>query len=155
MIIDLVKERIQQADCVNGFLFDGFPRTIPQAQALVDASINIDVVLEIDVADNEIVSRLSGRRVHERSGRVYHVVHNPPKKEGVDDVTGEALIQRVDDSEETVRNRLNVYHEQTEPLVAFYEEQLESGINLAPRVTRVDGVGALDEVQERIVAALG
>ena len=155
LIIDLVKERIQQADCVNGFLFDGFPRTIPQAQALVDASINIDVVLEIDVADNEIVSRLSGRRVHERSGRVYHVVHNPPKKEGVDDVTGEALIQRVDDSEETVRNRLNVYHEQTEPLVAFYEEQLESGINLAPRVTRVDGVGALDEVQERIVAALG
>lgn len=155
LIIDLVKERIQQADCVNGFLFDGFPRTIPQAQALVDASINIDVVLEIDVADNEIVSRLSGRRVHERSGRVYHVVHNPPKKEGVDDVTGEALIQRVDDSEETVRNRLNVYHEQTEPLVAFYEAQLESGINLAPRVTRVDGVGALDEVQERIVAALG
>ncbi len=154
LIIDLVKERIQQADCVNGFLFDGFPRTIPQAQALVDAEIDIDVVLEIDVADNEIVSRLSGRRVHEGSGRVYHIAHNPPKKEGVDDVTGEALIQRVDDSEETVRNRLNVYHEQTEPLVAFYEAQLKGAESLSPRVTRVDGVGALGDVQGRIVAAL-
>ncbi|OUS11796.1 adenylate kinase [Gammaproteobacteria bacterium 53_120_T64] len=154
LIIDLVKERIQQADCVNGFLFDGFPRTIPQAQALVDASIAIDVVLEISVADNEIVSRLSGRRVHEGSGRVYHVAHNPPKKEGSDDVTGEALIQRVDDSEDTVRNRLKVYHEQTEPLVAFYEALLQAGDKPAPRNTRVDGVGALDDVQSRITAAL-
>ena len=154
LIIDLVKERIQQADCVNGFLFDGFPRTIPQAQALVDASIAIDVVLEIHVADNEIVSRLSGRRVHEGSGRVYHVEHNPPKTEGLDDLTGETLIQRVDDSEETVRNRLNIYHEQTEPLVAFYEALLEEGANSAPRNTRVDGVGALDDVQGRITAAL-
>lgn len=154
LIIDLVKERILQADCVNGFLFDGFPRTIPQAQALVDAEIAIDVVLEIDVADNEIVSRLSGRRVHEGSGRVYHVAHNPPKTEGVDDVTGEALIQRVDDSEETVRNRLEIYHEQTEPLVAFYEAQLEGDVKSAPRNVRVDGIGALDDVQRRITAAL-
>ncbi|OUS02703.1 adenylate kinase [Gammaproteobacteria bacterium 54_18_T64] len=154
LIIDLVKERIQQADCVNGFLFDGFPRTIPQAQALVDASIGIDVVLEIDVADNEIVSRLSGRRVHEGSGRVYHVAHNPPKSEGIDDVTGETLIQRVDDSEDTVRNRLKVYHEQTEPLVAFYENLLQAGDKPAPRNARVDGIGALDDVQDRITAAL-
>ncbi len=155
LIIDLVKERIQQADCVNGFLFDGFPRTIPQAQALVDAEIAIDVVLEIDVADNEIVSRLSGRRVHEGSGRVYHIVHNPPKMEGVDDVTGEALIQRTDDSEETVRNRLKIYHEQTEPLIAFYETLSDGGEKSAPRSARVDGVGALDDVQGRIIAALG
>lgn len=154
LIIDLVKERILEADCVNGFLFDGFPRTIPQAQALVDAEIAIDVVLEIDVADNEIVSRLSGRRVHEGSGRVYHIAHNPPKTEGVDDLTGEALIQRADDSEETVRNRLKVYHEQTEPLVAFYEAQLEGGAKSAPRNARVDGIGALDDVQARITAAL-
>jgi len=154
LIIDLVKERIQQADCVNGFLFDGFPRTIPQAQALVDADITIDSVLEIHVADDEIVSRLSGRRVHEGSGRIYHVAHNPPKKEGVDDLTGEALIQRVDDSEETVRNRLKIYHEQTEPLVAFYEVQLAQGAKSAPNNARVDGVGALDDVQGRITAAL-
>jgi len=154
LIIDLVKERILQADCVNGFLFDGFPRTIPQAQALVDAEIAIDVVLEIHVADNEIVSRLSGRRVHEGSGRVYHIQHNPPKAEGLDDLTGETLIQRVDDSEETVRNRLNIYHEQTEPLVAFYEALLKEGAKSAPRNTRVDGVGALDDVQGRITAAL-
>jgi len=155
LIIGLVKERIQEADCVNGFLFDGFPRTIPQAQALVDADIAIDAVLEIHVADNEIVSRLSGRRVHEGSGRVYHIAHNPPKAEGVDDLTGEALIQRVDDSEDTVRNRLKVYHEQTEPLVAFYDAPLEQGANSAPRNARVDGVGPLDTVQERITAALG
>jgi adenylate kinase len=155
LIIGLVKERIQEADCVNGFLFDGFPRTIPQAQALVNAEIDIDVVLEIDVADDEIVSRLSGRRVHEGSGRVYHIAHNPPKVEGIDDVTGETLIQRVDDSEETVRNRLNIYHEQTEPLVAFYNAQLEDSASSAPRVVRVDGVGALDDVQGRIIAALG
>ena len=154
LIIDLVKDRIQQADCVNGFLFDGFPRTIPQAQALVDAEISIDAVLEIHVADNEIVSRLSGRRVHESSNRVYHVEHNPPKSAGLDDITGEALIQRVDDSEETVRNRLTIYHEQTEPLVAFYTALLETGAKSAPRNLRVDGVGALDDVQQRITAVL-
>ncbi len=154
LIIDLVKERIQQADCVNGFLFDGFPRTIPQAQALVDAEIVIDAVLEIHVADNEIVARLSGRRMHESSGRVYHVDHNPPKEEGLDDVTGEALIQRVDDSEETVRNRLKIYHEQTEPLVAFYGNLIDSEASSAPRNTRVNGIGALPDVQGRIAAAL-
>jgi adenylate kinases len=121
IIIGLVKERIQESDCKNGFLFDGFPRTIPQAEALVEAGIEIDRVVEIAVEDEEIVSRLSGRRVHEASGRVYHIDHNPPKNEGLDDETGEALIQRDDDKEDTIRNRLHVYHEQTEPLVSFYK----------------------------------
>ncbi|MFQ3222922.1 MAG: adenylate kinase, partial [Porticoccaceae bacterium] len=116
LIIALVKERIQQSDCDNGFLFDGFPRTIPQAEALVDAGIDIEFVIEISVADEEIVSRLSGRRVHEGSGRIYHVQYNPPVTEGIDDATGEPLMQRVDDQEATVRNRLNVYHQQTMPL---------------------------------------
>ena len=121
IIIALVKERIKEADCVNGFLFDGFPRTIPQAEALQEAGVTIDKVLEIAVADEEIVSRMSGRRVHEASGRTYHVVNNPPKQEGVDDVTGEPLVQREDDQEDTVRKRLSVYHEQTKPLVNFYK----------------------------------
>lgn len=154
LIIGLVKERIQQADCVNGFLFDGFPRTIPQAQALLDADIAIDVVLEIHVADDEIVSRLSGRRVHEASGRVYHVINNPPKTEGCDDVTGESLVQRVDDSEATVRNRLNIYHEQTEPLVEFYQLLTRNGAKSAPRISRIEGIGSLVEVQNRITEAL-
>lgn len=153
LIIALVKERIQESDCVNGFLFDGFPRTIPQAQALVDSNIPIDVVLEIFVADEEIVSRLSGRRVHEASGRVYHIVHNPPKVEGVDDITGETLVQRADDKEETVRKRLRVYHEQTEPLVEFYRSRAERG-QADTRYEQVDGVGELDVVQDRISAAL-
>ena len=126
LIIALVEDRIQQADCVNGFLLDGFPRTIPQAQALKDAGIPIDFVVEISVDDDQIVSRLSGRRVHEGSGRVYHVEHNPPQTAGKDDVTGDALIQREDDREETIRNRLEVYHNQTEPLVAFYNELADS-----------------------------
>lgn len=154
LIIALVKERIQQADCVNGFLFDGFPRTIPQAQALVDAEIAIDGVLEIHVADKEIVERLSGRRVHEASGRVYHIQHNQPKVEGIDDISGEALIQRVDDSEDTVRNRLNIYHQQTEPLVAFYQALINDGARQAPSISRVDGVGSLNDVQSRITDAL-
>jgi len=154
LIIALVKERIQQADCVNGFLFDGFPRTIPQAQALVDAEIAIDGVLEIHVADKEIVERLSGRRVHEASGRVYHIQHNQPKVEGIDDISGDALIQRVDDSEDTVRNRLNIYHQQTEPLVAFYQALINDGARQAPSISRVDGVGSLDDVQSRITDAL-
>lgn len=153
LIIDLVKERIREPDCVNGFLFDGFPRTIPQAQALVDAGIGIDYVIEVYVEDEEIVSRLSGRRVHEASGRVYHIDHNPPRQEGVDDVTGEPLVQRADDSAETVRNRLSVYHEQTEPLVAFYTD-LQSTSPSAPLYVRVDGVGELDAVQQRLMAAL-
>ena len=153
LIIALVEDRIQQADCVNGFLLDGFPRTIPQAQALKDAGIPIDFVVEISVDDDQIVSRLSGRRVHEGSGRVYHVEHNPPQVVDQDDVTGEPLIQREDDREATIRNRLEVYHSQTEPLVAFYTE-LASADNQAPAFKSVNGLGQLDVVQARIVTAL-
>ena len=150
LIIALVKERIQEPDCVNGFLFDGFPRTIPQAEALLAEGVAIDKVIEIHVADQEIIARLSGRRVHEDSGRVYHIAHNPPKQDGVDDVTGEALIQREDDQEATVRNRLEVYHDQTKPLVDFYQ-----GLSTSqPDNARIDGVGPLDEVQARLESAL-
>ncbi len=154
LIIALVKERIQDPDCVNGFLFDGFPRTIPQAQALIDSGIAIDKVVEIYVADDEIVARLGGRRVHEASGRIYHVEHNPPKQADVDDVTGEPLVHRGDDKEETVRNRLDVYHEQTEPLVAFYRDLKDRQPEKAPDYRRVDGVGELSDVQARLQAAL-
>jgi adenylate kinase len=153
IIIGLVKERIQEPDCANGFLFDGFPRTIPQAQALIDAGIAIDKVVEIAVEDEEIVARLSGRRVHEASGRVYHIEHNPPKSEGFDDVTGEPLIQREDDREETVRNRLDVYHQQTEPLVKFYKDYSARDVS-APAYASVSGVGALPDVQQRLVTVL-
>ena len=154
LIIALVKERIQQSDCDNGFLFDGFPRTIPQAEALVDAGIDIEFVIEISVADEEIVSRLSGRRVHEGSGRIYHVQYNPPVTEGIDDATGESLMQRVDDQEATVRNRLNVYHRQTMPLVKFYTD-LSMQENTAPVFASIDGLGRLDAVQSRIIGILG
>jgi adenylate kinase len=154
LIIALVKERIAAADCGGGFLFDGFPRTIPQAQALLDAGIDIDRVIEIFVDDEEIVSRLSGRRVHEASGRVYHVEHNPPLTAGVDDVTGDPLVQRGDDQEATVRNRLRVYHEQTEPLVAFYQNLARNQVRPAVRYARVDGTGALAAVEARLLAAL-
>ena len=154
LIIALVKERIEQDDCVNGFLFDGFPRTIPQAQALVEADINIQYVIEIAVDDEEIVSRLSGRRVHESSGRVYHVEHNPPQVSGVDDETGEPLIQRDDDQESTVRNRLHIYHEQTKPLVDFYTDHAANGKE-APTFASIDGMGLLADVQSRIVSVLG
>lgn len=154
LIIALVQDRIQQADCANGFLLDGFPRTIPQAQALNDAGVSIDFVVEIAVDDEQIVSRLSGRRVHEGSGRVYHLEHNPPQTEGVDDITGEPLIQREDDREETVRNRLSVYHSQTEPLVKFYRDLAAEG-QQSPQFKSVDGLGLLDEVQARIVSLLG
>lgn len=152
VIIDLVKERIQQHDCKNGFLFDGFPRTIPQAEALVASGVEIDHVLEINVEDEEIVKRLSGRRVHESSGRVYHVVYNPPEKEGLDDETGEPLVQRDDDKEETVRKRLAVYHEQTEPLVAFYQALSEKTGSCT--CSKVEGVGALEEIKERVLSSL-
>lgn len=152
IIIALVKERIQQDDCNNGFLFDGFPRTIPQAQALVDAGIAIEHVVEIAVEDEEIVSRLSGRRVHEGSGRVYHIQHNPPQNEGLDDETSEPLIQREDDREETIRNRLSVYHSQTKPLVDFYTQLSATD---GPVFSTIDGLGKLNEVQSRIVKALG
>ena len=151
IIIGLVKERILESDCANGFLFDGFPRTIPQAQALVDASVAIDHVLEIAVDDNEIVARLSGRRVHAASGRIYHVQHNPPQREGLDDETGEALVQREDDLEETVRKRLEVYHLQTAPLIDFYGSL--QGKNV-PAYHRVEGVGSLEEIREQVLASL-
>ena len=154
LIIALVEERIQQDDCVNGFLFDGFPRTIPQAQALVDADIDIQYVIEIAVDDDEIVSRLSGRRVHESSGRVYHVEHNPPQKFGVDDESGEPLVQREDDQESTVRNRLSIYHQQTKPLVKFYTDLAVSG-KQTPIFASIDGLGLLANVQSRIVSVLG
>lgn len=154
LIIDLVKERITQDDCKKGFLFDGFPRTIPQAEALVAAGINIDHVLEIYVEDEEIVSRLSGRRVHEASGRVYHVKHNAPVKEGVDDETGEPLVQRDDDKEETVRKRLSVYHDQTEPLVDFYKKLAADSESGLPVYSRVDGIGSLEDIQARVFESL-
>lgn len=151
IIIGIVKERIAEADCANGFLFDGFPRTIPQAEALQAAGVEIDAVLEISVEDEEIVTRMSGRRVHQSSGRIYHVVFNPPKREGVDDVTGDPLSQREDDHEDTVRKRLHVYHDQTEPLVAFYQQQQSSG---GPAYHAVEGVGSLEDIRDKIFAAL-
>lgn len=154
LIIALVKERISASDCAKGFLFDGFPRTIPQAEALLEAGINIDHVVEIDVPDEEIVSRLSGRRVHEASGRVYHVLHNAPKHEGLDDATGEPLIQRPDDKEETVRKRLSVYHQQTKPLVGFYQALAASGESAAPTYTRIDGVGSVDGIRAQLLSVL-
>ena len=153
LIIALVKDRISQDDCKNGFLFDGFPRTIPQAQAIIDAGIVIDAVVEISVDDEEIVARLSGRRVHENSGRIYHLQHNPPMVKGVDDETGEALVQRPDDSEDTVRNRLEVYHTQTQPLVQFYSSLAEQN-DAAPRFSTVDGLGLLSDVQARLISSL-
>ncbi|MBE8717216.1 adenylate kinase [Cellvibrio polysaccharolyticus] len=155
LIIALVKERITAADCANGFLFDGFPRTIPQAEALQEAGVHIDHVIEIDVADEEIVARLSGRRVHEASGRIYHVIHNAPRREGLDDVTGEPLVQRPDDSEATVRKRLGVYHEQTKPLVNFYQSMATAGDKNAPRYTRIDGVGSVDAIRQQLLTVLG
>ncbi len=154
IIINLVKERIAQSDCTNGFLFDGFPRTIPQADAMKAAGVPIDFVVEIDVADTEIVKRMSGRRVHPASGRTYHVDFNPPKVDGQDDVTGESLIQRDDDKEETVRKRLEVYHEQTEPLVDYYSKWSASGAKDAPRYTKIAGIGTVEEIRDQIFAAL-
>ncbi|WP_435100583.1 adenylate kinase [Arhodomonas sp. AD133] len=154
IIIGLVKERLAQPDCANGFLFDGFPRTIAQADALEAEGIGIDYVIEIQVDDEEIVQRMSGRRVHPASGRVYHVTHNPPRVEGQDDETGEPLVQRDDDREETVRKRLDVYHEQTRPLVDYYQSRAQKGDASAPRYVVVDGLGGVDDVQARIRNAL-
>ena len=155
IILGLVKDRIQEEDCRNGFLFDGFPRTIPQAESLKERGVDIDCVVEIDVDDEEIVGRMSGRRVHMASGRTYHVVFNPPREAGRDDLTGEPLIQRDDDHEDTVRKRLQVYHEQTEPLVAFYSRWAATGGGGAPRYVRISGIGKVEEIRERIFAALG
>jgi adenylate kinase len=155
IIIGLVKDRLAQPDCAGGYLFDGFPRTIPQAQAMRESRVGIDHVIEIVVEDAEIISRVSGRRVHPGSGRTYHVVHQPPRVEGRDDVTGEPLIQRDDDREETVRTRLQVYHSQTRPLVDFYRSWADSGGTDAPRYASVQGVGPVEEVGRRLLAALG
>ncbi len=154
IIIGLVKDRLNQDDCANGYLFDGFPRTIPQAEAMKDAGVQIDVVLEIDVPDQDIISRMSGRRVHTASGRTYHVHFNPPKVEGKDDVTGEDLIQRDDDREETVRKRLEVYHAQTRQLVDYYGKWAASGSSGAPRYRKISGQGAVDAISERVLEAL-
>jgi adenylate kinase len=154
VIIGLVKERIQENDCKNGFLFDGFPRTIPQADALREAGVEIDFVVEIDVDDEEIIKRLSGRRVHPDSGRTYHIDFNPPKAAGIDDVTGEPLIQRDDDKEDTIKKRLEVYHEQTELLVEYYSTQAQNVSNTSPKYVKVSGVGSLDAIKEKIFDAL-
>lgn len=154
IILGLVKDRIQEPDCSKGFLFDGFPRTIPQAEAMKQ-EVDIDYVVEIRVDDEEIIKRMSGRRAHLASGRTYHVMYNPPKEEGKDDVTGEPLIQRDDDQEETVRKRLAVYHDQTEPLVAYYSKWADSDDAKAPKYVRIDGIGGVEDIRDRIFTALG
>jgi adenylate kinase len=155
IIIGLVKERITQPDCAKGFLFDGFPRTIVQADAMKAAGVRLDLVLEIDVPDEAIIERMSGRRSHQASGRTYHVKFNPPKVAGVDDVTGEPLIQRDDDKEETVKKRLNVYQKQTRPLVDYYSQWAAAGTAQAPRYARVIGTGTVEEITARVMGALG
>jgi len=154
VIIGLVKERIKEPDCKKGFLFDGFPRTIPQADAMKDAGVMIDAVVDIDVPDAEIIKRMSGRRAHIASGRTYHVIFNPPKVEGKDDVTGEPLIQRDDDKEETVKKRLEVYHSQTEPLIDYYKNWGKSGKPGAPKYVRIEGIGKVDQIRDKIFASL-
>jgi adenylate kinase len=153
IILGLIDERIQQDDCANGFLFDGFPRTLEQAEAL-KSKVEIDAVVEIDVDDNEIIRRMSGRRVHLASGRTYHIVFNPPRVEGKDDETGEDLIQRDDDQEETVKKRLDVYHDQTEPLIEYYSGWANSGREGAPRYIRINGIGKVDEIRDQIFQQL-
>jgi adenylate kinase len=154
IIIGLVRDRLTQPDCGNGYLFDGFPRTIPQADALKDAGVKLDYVVEIEVPEDDIIERMSGRRVHPASGRSYHVRFNPPKVEGKDDVTGEALVQRDDDREETVRNRLTVYRNQTRPLVDYYANWAKADAQQAPRYRKISGVGAVDEIKARVFGAL-
>jgi adenylate kinase len=154
IIIGLVKERIQKPDAAKGFLFDGFPRTIPQADAMKNSGVGLEHVVEIAVPDEVIIERMSGRRAHLPSGRTYHVKFNPPKVAGKDDVTGEPLVQRDDDKEETVRKRLEVYHRQTEPLLHYYAKWAKSGDPRAPKYHKVDGLGTVDEVRDRILAAL-
>ena len=154
IIVTLVNDRLREPDCRSGYLFDGFPRTIPQADALRDAGVALDYVLEIDVPDAAIVERMSGRRVHPASGRTYHVKYNPPKVPDRDDVTGEPLIQREDDREETVRKRLAVYHEQTEPLIAYYKEWAVTGDPQAPKYRKVDGLGSVEAIRDAVFAAL-
>ncbi len=154
VIIGLVKERIKQPDCVKGFLLDGFPRTIPQAEALKKAGVDLDYVLEIDVPDEEIIRRMSGRRVHPTSGRTYHVIFNPPKVAGKDDMTGEELMQREDDKEETVKKRLAVYHSQTKQLIDYYSNWAAQGNKRAPKYVKIHGVGAVEAIRDKVFAAL-
>ena len=154
LIIDLVKERIAQPDCANGFLFDGFPRTIPQAEAMKQAGVKLDYVLEIDVPFDAIIERMSGRRSHPASGRTYHVKFNPPKAEGKDDLTGEPLVQRDDDKEETVRKRLQVYNDQTRPLVSYYSEWAGKEPSAAPKYRKISGTGSVEEITARALQAL-
>ncbi|MCU7932529.1 MAG: adenylate kinase [Candidatus Thiodiazotropha sp. (ex Codakia rugifera)] len=152
IIMGMVKERITEDDCKNGYLFDGFPRTIPQAESLKQAGVPVDAVVEIDVPDAEIIKRMSGRRVHLASGRTYHVIYNPPKAEGKDDVTGEDLIQRDDDQEDTVKARLKIYHDQTEPLISFYTKEANAG---GCKYIKINGVGTVDEIRDQIFQGLG
>ena len=154
VIIGLVRERIKEPDCEKGFLFDGFPRTIPQADAMKAAGVQIDAVVDIDVPDDEIIKRMGGRRAHLASGRTYHIVFNPPKEEGKDDVTGEPLVQRDDDKEETVKKRLEVYHDQTEPLIGYYKDWEKSSDTAAPKYIKINGVGKVNEIRENIYGAL-
>ncbi|MCP4627994.1 MAG: adenylate kinase [bacterium] len=154
VIIGLVKERIKEADCEKGFLFDGFPRTIPQADAMKEAGVAIDAVVDINVPDEEIIKRMSGRRAHLASGRTYHIIYNPPKEEGKDDVTGEPLVQRDDDKEDTVRKRLEVYHDQTEPLIDYYKNWQSSGEAGAPQYVRIEGVGQVVDIRDQVFSAL-
>ena len=154
IIIGLVKERLKEPDCANGYLFDGFPRTVPQADAMKDAGVNLDFVLEIAVPDEEVIKRISGRRVHPGSGRNYHLIFNPPTVGGKDDITGENLIQRDDDKEEVVANRLKVYHQQTEVLVGYYSDWAKSGKPGAPQYRKIEGVGPVEQIRERAFAAL-
>lgn len=154
IIIALVKERLLGDDCKKGYLFDGFPRTIPQAEAMKSAGVAIDFVLEIDVADSEIIERMGGRRVHLASGRTYHVKFNPPKVEGKDDVTGEDLIQRDDDQEDTVKNRLKIYHSQTQPLIEYYEAWSATGDGRAPKCRKISGVGSVEQIRQAALEAL-
>lgn len=154
IIIGLVKERVAETDCINGYLLDGFPRTIPQADAMKENGIDVDYVMEIDVPDDEIINRLGGRRVHQASGRVYHTVYNPPKNEGVDDQTGEALVQREDDKKETVQKRLNIYHDQTSPLIAYYSDWAETKDKHAPIYAKILGSGSVDDIKKRAFEAL-
>ena len=159
IIIGLVQERLTQSDCAQGFLFDGFPRTIPQAEAMKNAGVQLDLVLEIDVPDTDIIERMSGRRVHLASGRTYHVTFNPPKVSGKDDVTGEDLVQRDDDTEATVRKRLEVYQSQTRPLVAYYSDWASSSAQTkdaqAPRYRCISGIGSVEDIRARVMGALG
>jgi adenylate kinase len=154
IILGLIDERLKEDDCNNGYLFDGFPRTLAQADALRDKGVAIDAVVEIDVDDSEIIKRMSGRRVHMASGRTYHVVFNPPKEEGKDDETGEPLVQRDDDQEATVRERLNVYHQQTEPLIDYYTQWNVAGGEGAPRYIKINGIGKVEEIRDAIFAGL-